>query len=150
MANYALATYNVPEGRHGLTAVSTDAPLPIAGTVDATIFASAARTAAVDSADQTNYNGKGLHLVIDATVAPATPSVTFTIQGKDVVSGKYYTILASAAVTGVSTTVLKVYPGLTAAGNLVASDVLPRTWRVSVTVADADSLTYSVGASIIP
>jgi hypothetical protein len=119
------------------------------GNVNATVLASAARTATNNSADLTNYDGRGLHLVIDVTAASATPSVTFTIQGKDELSGKYYTLLVSAAITGVGTTVLKVYPGLTAAANLVASDILPRTWRVLATHADADSITYSVGASVI-
>ena len=114
-----------------------------------TAFTSAARTASIDSADITNYNARGLHLVIDATAVTATPSITVTIQGKDTHSGKYYTILASAAITAVSTTVLRVYPGLTAAANLVANDVLPRIWRVSVAAGDADSITYSVKQSLI-
>ena len=116
---------------------------------DLTILASAARTATNQSADIVNYNGKGLHLVIDVTAASATPSVVFTIQGKDALSGKYYTILASAAVTGISTTVLKVNPGITVAANASVSDLLPRTWRVDATHADADSITYSIGASVI-
>lgn len=114
-----------------------------------TIFGSTARTATTNGDDQINDGGKGLHCVIDCTADPGTASVTFTIQGKDVVSGKYYTILASAAITGVGTTVLRVYPGLTAAGNTVANDVLPRVWRVIATHADAESMTYSVGASVI-
>ncbi len=114
-----------------------------------TPFASAARTATGNSGDLDNGQHRGLHLVIDATAATSTPSVVFTIQGKDETSGQYYTILASAAVTGISTTVLRVYPGLTAASNLVANDVLPKTWRVLATHGDSDSLTYSVGASLI-
>lgn len=114
-----------------------------------TILASAARTADTQSADQPNYNGRGLHLVIDATASADTPSVVFTIQGKDALSGQYYTILASAAVTGISTTVLRVYPGLTAVGNLTANDILPAIWRVDCNAADADSITYSIGASTI-
>jgi hypothetical protein len=118
-------------------------------TVEGTALASAARTASVDSSDLTNGFGKGLHLVIDVTAVAATPSITVTIQGKDALSGKYYTILASAAITATGTTVLKVHPGLTAAANAAANDLLPRTWRVSVTNADADSITYSVGYSIV-
>ena len=114
-----------------------------------TVFASAARTATVNGSDNINEGGRGLHVVIDCTAAAATPSVVFTIQGKDEVSAKYYTLLASAAITGTGTTVLRVYPGLTAAANTVASDVLPRMWRVIATHADADSITYSVGASVI-
>lgn len=117
--------------------------------VNETILASAARTATNNTSDLTNYNARGLHLVINVSAVTATPSVTFTIQGKDEVSGSYYTVLASAAITGTGTTVLKVYPGLTAAANTVANDVLPRTWRLLATHADADSITYSVGASLI-
>lgn len=114
-----------------------------------TVLASTARTATVNSLDIENYDGKGLHLVIDVTAATATPSVVFTIQGKDDASGEYYTILASAAITGTGTTVLRVYPALTASANTIASDVLPRTWRVNAVHADTDSITYSVGASVI-
>lgn len=119
------------------------------GNIDGTALASAARTASVDSADLTNYNAKGLHLVIDVTAITATPGITVTVQGKDALSGKYYTILASASITTVSTTVLKVHPGLTAAANAAANDILPRTWRVSVVNADADSITYSIGYSLV-
>lgn len=116
-----------------------------------TVLASAARTATVASADQYNPDGwRGLHLVIDATAITATPSVVFTIQGKDPVSGQYYTILASAAVTAVSTTVLRVFPGATAAANTVANDTLPAIWRVNAVHGDADSITYSVGVSYLP
>lgn len=119
------------------------------GNTQGTVLASAARTASVDSADLTNYNARGVHVIIDATAITATPSITATIQGKDTLSGKYYTILASAAITGVSTTILRVYPGITTAANLAAADVLPRTWRVSVVAGDADSITYSIGYSLI-
>lgn len=123
--------------------------MPFPENTDRTIFASAARTATVNGADLTNRAGRGVKIVIDATAASATPSVVFTVQGKDPTSGKYYTILVSAAVTGVSTTVLTVYPGATVAANLAVSDVIPRTWRVIATHGDADSITYSVGYSII-
>lgn len=115
-----------------------------------TLLASAARTASVTGDDQINLGYRGLHLVIDVTAAAATPSVVFTIQGKDRTSGKYYTILASAAITATGTTVLRVYPDLTAAANTVVNDVLPECWRVIAVAADADSLTYSVGVSLLP
>lgn len=116
---------------------------------DLTIFASAARTATPTPFDGVNYDGKSLHLVIDCTAITSSPSVVFTLQGKDAVSGKFYTILASAAIVGTGTTVLRVGPGLTAAANLVANDVLPRSYRVIATHGNADSITYSVGMSIV-
>jgi len=115
-----------------------------------TLLASAARTALVNTADQKNRRWRGVKVVIDITVDPAAAAVTFTLQGKDPTSGKYYTILASAALAAVATTVLTVYPGLVAAANLTANDVLPHEWRLAVTVADTDSMTYSVGATLLP
>lgn len=114
-----------------------------------TVLASAVRAATNNSVDLKNKNYRGLHLVIDMTVVPGVDTVTFTIQGKDPLSGKYYTILASAAIVAVSTVVLKVYPGLTAAANLVASDVLPEDWRVLATHSAATNFTYSVGAQLV-
>lgn len=116
---------------------------------DVTVLASAARTATIDSADQSNTKGKGLHVVIDVTAIVTAPSITVKIQGKDALSGKYYDILVSAAISTVSTTILKVYPALTAAANSIANDILPKSWRVRVEHANADSITYSVGASVI-
>lgn len=119
------------------------------GNTDLTVLASAARVATLNSSDFVNYNSRGLHVIIDVTVDPASASIVAKIEGKDVLSGKYYTILEAAAIAAVGTTVLKVFPGITAAANLSASDIIPRTWRVTVTHADSDSLTYSIGASLI-
>lgn len=114
------------------------------------LLASAARTATTNSGDKPNEGYRGVHVVIDVTASAATPSVVFTIQGKDPVSGQYYTLLASAAVTGTETRVLRVFPGATNSNNLVANDQLPSIWRVLATAADADSLTYSVSATLLP
>lgn len=72
-----------------------------------------------------------------------------TIQGKDPNSGKYYTLLASAALGAVATTVLTVYPGLTASANVVANDFVPRTFRVITAVAGTGpAVTYTIGISL--
>lgn len=114
-----------------------------------TLLESAARTTSVNSVDFTNVFFKGGHFVVDVTSTSLTPSITVSIQGKDELSGKYYDILVSAAITTVGTTVLRVYPGISSTANLSASDVLPKKYRVKVTHADADSITYSVGASLV-
>lgn len=113
------------------------------------LLASAARTATVATSDQSNTQHRGVVVIIDATAASATPSVVATIQGKDEISGVYYAILASAAITGTGTTVLRVFPGATAATNVTANDVLPSTWRVNLVHADTDSITYTVAAQLI-
>ncbi len=114
-----------------------------------TLLASAARTASADSADFTNFNAKGAHFIIDVSAIAATPSIVVTIQGKDPVSNEYYDILIGMAITAVGTTVLKVYPGIGQIVNGAASDILPRIFRVSVANADADSITYSIGAVLV-
>lgn len=117
--------------------------------IDGTALANAARTATINSPDQTNSYGKGATIVLDVTATSASPSVTLKIQGKDTASGKYYDILTSSAVTVISTTVFKIHPGLTAAANSIANDILPLTWRVVVEHSNTDSIQYSVGFSIV-
>ncbi len=114
-----------------------------------TLLASAVRAATNNTDDQKNDFYRGVHLTIDMTAVPGVATVTFTIQGKDPVSGKYYTILASTAIVATGTTVLKVYPGITAAANASVSDILPRSWRLLCTHSAGTDFTYSVGASYV-
>jgi hypothetical protein len=106
-------------------------------------------TAGVTGPDMSFPSARGVSVVLDMTV-PGTGSVTLTIEGKDGASGKYYPLLSGAAVTTVSTNRYTVYPGLTAAANAVASDVLPAVFRLRVTANNANPATYTVGASTIP
>ena len=115
---------------------------------DLTLITATSATTSQGSGDQTNYNARGIKVVLQTT-AIGTGSVTVTIQGKDAASGQYYTLLAGAAVTTNTTNVYTVYPGLTVAANSVANDVLPRTWRVTVTANNANAATYTVGASLV-
>lgn len=113
------------------------------------VLTSSARTATTSSSDQINYNARGVYLVFDVAAVSGSPSLTLAVQVKDPASNKYIDILASAAVTSVSTTIFKLYPGITAAANIAASEALMRTWRVQVRHGTADSVTYSVGYSLI-
>ena len=113
------------------------------------LMASAARTATASSPDQNNYNWCGAHIIINVTSITATPSVVPTIQGKDPISGTYYTLLTGLAITTTGITILKIYPGITALANGSANDILPRYWRITMTHADADSITYSVAAMLM-
>lgn len=103
--------------------------------------------ATANSADQTNPVGKGCKVVIDVTAFAGT-SITFTLQGKDPVSGKYFTIIASAAIVAISTVVLNVYPGLVAAANVTVNDTLPRDFRVTSS-GTFNNTTFTVAVSII-
>ena len=120
----------------------------IRGNTNNTLLASAARTATTNSADATNYNAKGAHIIINVT-AITTSSLTVTVQGKCPISGVYYDILVGAAITSTGITILKVFPGVAAVANGSASDILPRTFRVSCAKGDASSWTYSVAAALV-
>lgn len=119
------------------------------GPENLTFLASAARTTTQTQADQVNRGHRGIKVVVDTTVF-GTGSVTLTIQGLDPTSGKYYTLLASAAIVSVVTTAYTVYPSLPATANVSANDLLPATWRLLVTANNANSQTYSVGYVLLP
>lgn len=111
------------------------------------VFTSAARTATPDTQEFELPAGTSRGaFVIDCTAVTATPSVVFLIEGVDRVSGKTWTLLQSAAITGTGTTVLRINDALTASANVIAKDALPSVIRVTATHGDADSITYSVGA----
>lgn len=105
---------------------------------------SAARTVTTSSADLTLHDGKGITVTLDVTAQGGANTLTLTIDYKDSLSNKYINLLTSALVTAVSVNKYKVYPGLTASANLVVNDVVPRLYRVTVTVGDTVSATYSI------
>lgn len=113
------------------------------------VLASAVRAATNNSDNQINEHGRGAIIFIDMTAVPGVDTVTFTVEGYDPITQKYYTILATTALVAVATTVLKIYPGLTAAANLVANDVLPRAWRVRATHSAGTNFTYAVSATLM-
>lgn len=113
-----------------------------------TILTSASRTTTQTSADQINYNGRGLHIVVDVTVV-GTGSITLTVNGKDNISGKYYTLLSGAAIVTNSTNVYKIFPGAPATANVSVNDMIPRLFQVVVTANNANAVTYTVGYSLV-
>jgi len=118
-------------------------------TINKVGLASLARTANADTLDSGSERWKGAHIIIDVTAIVTAPSVVFTVRGKDDVSGNYYDLLVSAAITATGQTVLKVYPGALAVANLVANDSLPETFMVHAEHANADSITYSVAINML-
>jgi hypothetical protein len=117
------------------------------GTVSLTNLASAARTALVTGSDFTTYNAFGMIVTLDVTVIPSD-NITLTIQGKDNL-GVYYTLLAGAAVSTVSTNKYIVFPGSTVTANVSANQLIPRVCRINMAVSSATSITYSVGVELI-
>jgi hypothetical protein len=125
-------------------------------TLDGTLLASSARTATTNSPDQTNYNGRGVSVVLNVTANPGgIETLSLKIQGKDSISGNYYDIADATVLftAGNGTKVLTVYPGVLAAdfvaGDTGKSAVVPRTWRAVVTHSSTGSWTYSLSGVTI-
>lgn len=132
------------------TDVSASSPLPIvAYNVAETILGSAARTATTNSSDIPNEGSKGGHFLVDVTSITDSPSIVVHVQGKDPTSSGYYDILVGTAITATGLVVFKVYPGIDTDYGDAANDILPSVYRVRVVHADADSITYSVGANLV-
>ena len=133
--------------------VTPEGDLRIGGNTEVTLLASAARTASTSSSDQTNFGARGVIITLDVTAISATPSITLAVEHKDSVASNYEKLLDATAVTATGTHTYIVYPGAdtTAREDVVEASGWPigRTWRVTVTHADADSITYSVAASYV-
>lgn len=122
------------------------------GNVDGTALASGTRTVATSSADIINYNARGVLLFVNVTAVSGTGGITPALQAKDPITGNYGTLISmSSAITSTGLRVYMIYPGASTTGALAQAvqQVLPRTWRVFISVVDASSYTYSVGYSLI-
>ena len=114
-----------------------------------TVLSSAVRATTTNSSTFGNPGAIGLHLAVDVTAVPGVDTVTPKIEGYDETSGKYYDVLVGVPIAATGLTILKVYPGTVASPNVQANDVLPSTWRVTMTHSAATNFTYSIGASLI-
>jgi hypothetical protein len=98
-----------------------------------------------------NEDGRGVRVYIKLVTATLS-SVVFTVEGYDVASDTWYTLLVSAAKTTAASTVLVVYPTITASANLIAQDAIPPQIRVKAVLADnggTAALTGTVGVAIL-
>lgn len=114
----------------------------------ATLTAAAAGVTGNDM-DASQHSGILLFVHISA-ITGTSPTLTVTIQGKAPGSGQYYTILASAALNATGLTVLRIYPGLTAAANLTANDILPASYRVVTAIGGTTpAVTATISALLV-
>jgi hypothetical protein len=100
----------------------------------------------VNSGDIDTTGCNNLNVYTKVTV-PNGGSIVVTIQGKDVNSGDYYTILSGTSISTATNQRLKVGPTIAASANAIAQDYLPKTIRISVVVSTA-AVTFSVGLSL--
>lgn len=138
--------------------------------LEGTLMASAARTAAATTAVLTNYNHRGVLLVLDVT-SPGTGTMSVLIRRQNFTTGLetdsvvlYKPIIN--AFTG--SIVMVVYPGLVDSGSVTGSvvgtpglspivsgatvhmnGVIPRRWLIRVYKSDASSWTYSLDHAML-
>lgn len=113
------------------------------------VFDLASRTATTTSDQQLNRSCRGLHLILTVAAGAAVGNeVTPTIQGYDPIFDIWYDILVGAAINAVGINVLKVYPGLLGVGD-IASDIIPKIWRVSIAHAGVNPVIYSTSANLV-
>ena len=93
-------------------------------------------------------------IVVKVTVDGALAAVTPNILMKDSITGDDVIIwTAASTIADTGTTIFQLSPGAINAdfdGTESVSIALPRTWIFRMTVADGDSITYSVAGSYIP
>jgi hypothetical protein len=126
-----LTSYAPFDGNRDLGAAAT-CVATVAGTYNTTRF-------------QTG-KARGVRVVIDITAITGT--LTVTIQGYDVASGKAFTLLASTALAGTGTTVLKVHPDLTAASNLTVNDHIGPNFDIKL-VSATGPFTATIGVQLL-
>jgi hypothetical protein len=117
----------------------------------ATLFASVARALAqaYHSASVLNLNGRGVRISIDVTAVTSAPSVVPTVEVLDELSGAWSTVLTRAAIVAVGHTELVVYPGAIAVANKVTNEPIGKHFRLTMTHANTNSITYSASAVLI-
>jgi hypothetical protein len=116
---------------------------------EGTLLASAARTASLTSATQTNYNAKGVMVFLKVTGASGTGGLRPNFVGIVPSGIGEYLNANITPITAVGMYVFVLYPGASTAGvstyiHQVTDLPLPRTWRLDITHSDASSYTYEV------
>ena len=133
------------------TDVSAATPLPVVptGNASGTLLASAAQTATVNTAAQSNTNARGVTVTVDVTAVSGTsPTLTPSIEAQDPVSGAWYALDGAAtAITATGLYTYQLYPGATGGAVTQATSLaLPAAWRVAFTIGGTTpSFTFSAG-----
>jgi hypothetical protein len=111
----------------------------------------AAGSGSVTGTQLDTQQAKGCLVFINiSAISGTSPTLTVMLKGLDSTSGTAYTVLASAALTATGLTVLRVYPGLTAAANAVANDVTPVASRIDYTIGGTTpSVTATISMQLI-
>lgn len=125
-----------------------------AGNTLETLLTSGARTT-TQTLNFTNYQGKGIQVMVDVTALTAGAILTVKLQGKNVAGTKAFDIrVAPTQITATGFYVYEFYPhGMDITKHDGFTDIMnttvPRSCNVVISVANANSVTYSVDVATI-
>lgn len=95
-----------------------------------------------------NPQHRGLTLFVNITAAGGTtPSITFTINAVDPMSGALVPMLVGQAITAPGEQMLQIYPGIAVTANGSANAVLPSQFRITWAITGT---TPSISGTITP
>lgn len=118
----------------------------------ASVVSHSAASTGTSSAVLDTHQAKGCIIYINVTaITGTTPTLTVTLKGMEpTAQSNTYTVLASASISATGLTVLKVYPGLTAAANSVANDVMPGLSRIDTAIGGTTpAVTATVSVQLV-
>lgn len=100
--------------------------------------------------DQANTKAKGALIVLNVSaISGVAATVTLSAQGKDPVSGNYYTLFTGASITAVGTTLYQIYPASTVSSSSY-NGPLPATYRVVATMSGTSPVaSFTVSSTLI-
>lgn len=116
-----------------------------------TVLASAARTATIQSAALSGIGDIGIYILVDTTATAVTPVVTLSVQVRNELASDWHNLFTSS--TTITAVGLQAYyvgrsvgvdAGITNNLTGICAVPLPQQYRIVMTHADADSITYSV------
>lgn len=122
---------------------------------NATLLVSAARTATpaaiiISDLGEFTKHMTDMQIIVDVTALSLTPSVQPVLEGFDALSDKWYDLIDSiSAITTVSVTAIKYGQNTAVLANNANQGFIPTAFRLRLTHADADSITYSVGINYL-
>jgi hypothetical protein len=102
------------------------------------------------STDQSNTQYTGALIVLNVSaISGVAATVTLSAQGKDPVSGNYYTLFAGSAITAVGTTLYQIYPASTVAASSY-NGPLPAAYRVVATMSGTSPVaSFTVSSTLV-
>lgn len=122
----------------------------LGGKDTSTPLSSAARTTTTSGSVTTSAYAKGVSLFLNVSAVSGSASITLSVEAQNPVTGGFVTLATANAVATVSHSLFQIYPGIAETAGVTFNKILPTQWRVTVTHATADSITYSVVAILEP